>query len=236
MPLLDNFRPPLSLRRHWHAFHNSWATYLASHLNSELPEEFFAEQTCSSGLRSMSPGSMTVLGRPKLPASSWTVPQPTATLPLTILSDVIEVLVFRQEGGPILAAAMELVSPASKDRPEHRDAFVSKCATLVQQGIGLVLVDVVTDRTADLHRELLHRELLQRVSSESEVESSPLHATAYRPILRDDTPLVNLFHHPARVGEPLPSVPLFLKGGPMMIVDLEATYARTCREQRVQSI
>jgi hypothetical protein len=30
MGLLDHFRPPLSNRLHWHAFHNAWATYIAS--------------------------------------------------------------------------------------------------------------------------------------------------------------------------------------------------------------
>ncbi len=40
MVLLDHFRPPLSSRRHWHAFHNAWATYLATDLNQKLPEGF----------------------------------------------------------------------------------------------------------------------------------------------------------------------------------------------------
>lgn len=43
MPLLDHFRPPLSSRRHWHSFHNSWATYLAADLNRQLPPGYFAE-------------------------------------------------------------------------------------------------------------------------------------------------------------------------------------------------
>ncbi|MBW4621777.1 MAG: hypothetical protein KME17_20730 [Cyanosarcina radialis HA8281-LM2] len=30
MPLQDHFHPPLSVRRHWHAFHNAWATYIAA--------------------------------------------------------------------------------------------------------------------------------------------------------------------------------------------------------------
>ncbi len=41
--LQDHFRPPLSTRRHWHAFHNAWATYIASDLNAKLPEGYFAE-------------------------------------------------------------------------------------------------------------------------------------------------------------------------------------------------
>jgi hypothetical protein len=43
MMLQDHFRPPLSTRRHWHAFHNAWATYIASDLNTKLPEGYFAE-------------------------------------------------------------------------------------------------------------------------------------------------------------------------------------------------
>ena len=68
---------------------------------------------------------------------------------------MIEVGVFSRSGGPMLAGAVELVSPANKDRPAHREALVSKCEAYLQSGVGLVLVDVVTDRSGDLHRELL---------------------------------------------------------------------------------
>lgn len=37
MPLLDHIHPPLSLRRHWHSFHNAWATYLSADINRRLP-------------------------------------------------------------------------------------------------------------------------------------------------------------------------------------------------------
>ena len=70
---------------------------------------------------------------------------------------VVEVGIFSRSGGPQLAGAVELVSPANKDRPLHREAFMSKCATYLQAGVGLVIVDVVTERPADLHRELLLR-------------------------------------------------------------------------------
>ena len=84
-------------------------------------------------------------------------PSPTQTVPIAIITDIVEILVFSQEAGPTLAGALELASPANKDRPAHRDAFVSKCATYLQQGVGLVIVDVVTDRRANLHDELLAR-------------------------------------------------------------------------------
>lgn len=46
----DHFRPPLSVRRHWHAFHNAWATYIASDLNAKLPEGYFAEPNVQFGI------------------------------------------------------------------------------------------------------------------------------------------------------------------------------------------
>jgi hypothetical protein len=50
MKLLDHFHPPLSQRRHWHAFHNAWATYLAAGLNRILPEGWFAEPNVQFGI------------------------------------------------------------------------------------------------------------------------------------------------------------------------------------------
>ena len=57
-------------------------------------------------------------------------------------------------GGAELRAAIELISPANKDRPVSRRTFAAKCAGYLRHGIGLVIVDVVTSRSADLHREL----------------------------------------------------------------------------------
>ena len=50
MPLLDHFRPPLVLRRHWHSFRHAWATYIASDLNQRLPEGYFAEPNVQFGI------------------------------------------------------------------------------------------------------------------------------------------------------------------------------------------
>ena len=48
--LQDHFHPPLSLRRHWHAFHNAWATYIAAALNQQLPAGYFAEPNVQFGI------------------------------------------------------------------------------------------------------------------------------------------------------------------------------------------
>ena len=51
--------------------------------------------------------------------------------------------------------AIEIVSPANKDRPEHRRAFVAKCAALLRNGVCVAIVDLVTTRTANLYGELM---------------------------------------------------------------------------------
>src|SRR4051794_35993917 len=146
MPLLDHFRPPLEGRRNWHAFHHAWATFIAVDLNARLPAGYFAEPNAQFGIE-IDVAAFDDLRAPgERPVVDWMPPAPTATIPLTIVTDSVEVAIFATEEGPILAGAIELVSPANKDRPAHRDAFTSKCAAYLQAGVGLVVVDVVTSR------------------------------------------------------------------------------------------
>ncbi len=227
MPLLDHFRPPLSERRHWHSFHNSWATYISSQLNALLPEGYFAEANVQYGVEIdvaafEEPGANT-------PSNSWTPPAPLASVPLELSGAVVEVGIFSRSGGPQLAGAVELVSPANKDRAAHRDALVSKCATYLHAGVGVVLVDVVTERSADFHRELL-----LRLGVAEPGMGAALFGSAYRPVERDGATALDIWHEPLAVGQPLPTLPLWLRGGLCLPVELEATYTRTCVEQRVQ--
>mgnify|MGYP001216250321 CR=1 FL=1 len=61
--------------------------------------------------------------------TDWTPPPPSASLPLEMSGVVVEVGIFSRSGGPQRAGAVERISPANKDRPLHREAFVSKCVT-----------------------------------------------------------------------------------------------------------
>ena len=142
---------------------------------------------------------------------------------------VVEVGIFSRSGGPQLAGAVELVSPANKDRPSHREALVSKCAIYLQAGVGLVLVDVVTERPTDLHRELL-----LRLSVTDPGPGPTLSGSAYRCVERDGLSVLDVWREPIEIGQVLPKLPLWLRGGLCLPVELEATYVRTCIEQRVQ--
>jgi len=243
MPLRDHFRPPLSVRRHWHAFHNAWATYIASDLNRRLPEGYFAEPNVQFGIEIDVATFEEYAAGPAAPpmgtpwpgdsgAAIWAPPAPTWTIPVPGAMDAVEVLVYGTAAGPSLAAAVELVSPANKDRPAHRDAFVAKCETYLQQGVGLVIVDVVTGRSANLHDALL-----QRLSGAELVPwRAELYAVAYRLVERDEQPNLDIWQAGLALGEPLPTLPLWLHRGPAVPLELEASYARTCREQRIPAV
>ena len=233
MPLQDHFRPPLVNRRHWHAFHNAWATYLSSSLNEQLPAGYFAEPNVQFGIEIDVAAFEETGGSPGQGArGGWDPPQPVRTVPFSIATDVVEVLLFSTEGGPTLVAAVELVSPANKDRKTHRDAFVSKCDAFLRQGVGLVMVDIVTERTPNLHNELLIRIL----EVPAPLLQADLYATCYRPVNREGEIKLDLWEEVLAVGKSLPtSLPLWLRGGLCLRVDLDATYERTCREQRVTS-
>jgi hypothetical protein len=227
MPLLDHFRPPLNLRRHWHAFHNAWATYLSSQVNGLLPEGYFAESNVQFDIEidvaTWQENTSTEA------ALSWMPAAPALTVPLPILTDLVEIQIFASSGGPRLAGAIELVSPANKDRPAHREAFVSKCAAYLQEGIGLIMVDVVTDRHGNLHTELLTR--LQAPAASG--AANDLYAVAYHPVRRGDETELDIWPQLLELGQTLPTLPLWLRGGPCLAVDFEAAYVRTCQEQRV---
>lgn len=241
MPLHDHFHPPLSVQRHWHAFHNAWATYIAADLNQRLPEGYFAEPNVQFGVEidvatfeespQIFPPDAPDGDRMEYVSSSgqWASPAPVQTIPFPLVTDTVEVTIFNSQAGPTLVGAIELVSPANKDRPVQHDAFVSKCETYLQQGVGLMVVDVATERTVNLHKELLAR---LGAPNASQMDTN-LYAVAYRVVDRNGQLSLDIWQETLAVGRSLPTLPLWLRNGLCLPVDLDATYERTCREQRI---
>ena len=225
MPILDHFHPPLSDRRQWHAFHSVWASVIALDLNRQLPPGYFADPNVEFNIE------IDVAAfeeqHPDAVPPSWTPPAPTLKAPMALITDVVEIAVYNREAGPMLIGAIELVSPANKDRPATREAFVSKCASYLQQAIGLIVVDLVTNRKADLHADLLKRTV------GLDAPPSELWAGAYRPTQAMDKTTLEAWHVPLAIGTPLPTLPFWLKNGPCIKLDLEATYMRTLQDQRM---
>jgi len=243
MPLLDHFHPPLYPRHRWHGFHNAWATYLAAALNQVLPKGYFAEPDVQFSLEidtavlreaavayTVAPLTSTAGVNGAHEPVVWQPPTPTQSLPFALAGDTVEILVYAEAGGPTLVGAIELVSPANKDRAAQRNAFTAKCETFLRTGIGLLVVDVVTTYKTNLHQALLQR--LQN-NAEAQAREDALYTAAYHPVDRDGAPALNLWYKGLALGNALPPMPLWLRGGPCLPVELEATYQRTCQEQRI---
>lgn len=190
MTLLDHFRPPLRGPRRWEGFHHAWAANIAQHLNREvLPADFFAESEISLGPTleidvanvewAEGAGGREAAGA-TTGTAVWAPSKPLLAFPVDFARlDVCEVRVYEELGGAQLRAAIELVSPANKDRPGSRRTFAAKCAGYLEQAVSVVIVDVVTERTANLHADLLEALEVSEAAWES---PSQLFAVAYRPV------------------------------------------------------
>lgn len=243
MPLLDHFHPPLSPQRHWESFHVNWAGAIADALNDRLlPEGYFAEEHARLGARvEIDVATFSALqhdlpdngnrAAATLTHRTWTPPAAAFAVPVAF-PDSFEVLVTRSEGGTTLVAAIELVSPANKDREAHRAAFAVKCAGYLSEGVGLLVIDIVTSRQANLHNEIM-RLLGHEGAAYGLPAAAALSPVAYRPIVRQGVEQVDVWPRELRVGDALPVLPLALDAETCLPLDLEATYTTARRRRRL---
>jgi hypothetical protein len=207
---------------------------MADELNRLLPDNFFAEEQPHSGpsveidvatfeSRAGAQGSGEA-------AAGWAPPAPAFAV-AAVFADDFEVRVFNTRTGPRLVAAIEVVSPRNKDRAEGRRAFVHKCAGYLYQGISLILVDVVTDRHAQFHNDLLRElQVAEELLQPPEVR---LYAAAYQPVRRGQREEIDVWPAALGLGAPLPVLPLAVTADLVLPVDLEATYTHACRRRRI---
>lgn len=87
----------------------------------------------------------------------------------------------------------------------------------------------MTERPADYHRDLL----VQLGLSDSG-PGPALSGSAYRCVEREGISTLDVWREAISVGQPLPTLPLWLRGGLCLPVELASTYQRTYTEQRVQ--
>jgi hypothetical protein len=245
MPLLDHFHPPLSQRRHWESFHSAWASTLVDALNEEwLPDGYFAEEMVTVGGRveidvagfeeqlstpdHLPEGEGRNCGTVAVAARIWTPPAPSVTIP-AVFPDSFSVNVYSSEGGPKLVGAIELVSPANKDREATRLACAIKCANYLLQGVGVIIVDIVTSRQANLHNAI--GDLLGQSGRFRLDDGVHLYSAAYRPLTRAKQELIDVWREPLSLGQNLPTMPLALSGSIVVPIDLESTYEDVCRRR-----
>ena len=98
----------------------------------------------------------------------------------------------------------------------------------------MLLVDVVTARSASLHDEFA---TLVAAPSLRMREGTSLYASSWRPVTRQGpagfTPEIEVWAHAFEIGDDLPTLPSRLQGDVVIPVELQATYEEACRRRRI---
>ncbi len=236
MPLLDHFRPPVSKRIQWNSLHSGWASRIADQLCERLPPEYRAEEHIKLpggveiDVATVRDGDLDVSANlTPYERAGWRPPPATARVGVEFPGQ-FEVRVLRHDDREIVAA-IELVSPSNKDRPEEREAFAGKVVNYLLAGVCVLVVDVVTTRRANLHNEIAR--VLDLPADHLLPRGRHLYAVTYRPAIFRKKSVLDVWHRTFGVGDPLPTMPLRLTGELFVPVDLEATYAAVCRARRL---
>lgn len=239
MPLRDHFSEESPQRFNWEGFHSQWAGTIVRHLNRNvLPEDYHAEPRVRLGtLAAIDVGTREVpdAGRREQaaelggPVALYSPPTPALTFEADLSQeDLFEVQVLRGGAGE-LVAAIELISPGNKDRPESRHDFVVKCASLLKAHVAVTLIDIVTNRQASLFKELM--EYLEK-RDQSTPYLGQLYCCSLLPRGTNGHGKVDAWPEVLEVGKPLPQLPLWLRDDLPVPLDLETTYEEACLDLR----
>jgi hypothetical protein len=243
MPLRDHFLPPLADRRRWDGFQGAWPAMIVVGLDRKLPQRYVAEPRVHLGSIEIdmgtfeedeadSPSSRERDNGGGVATAVWAPPKPTLAVATELPAmDEYEVRVYDARSGHRLVAAIEIVSPSNKDRPEHRRIFVAKCAALLQNRVSVTIVDLVTNRTFNLYGDLM--DLFGQTDPSLADGPPPLYAVACRWARKEDAWLLETWSHPLTLGQPLPTLPLWLADNLAVPLDLEPSYEETCRVLRI---
>jgi len=243
MPLRDHFHPPLSSQRRWGSVHGGWPMEIVRQLFDLLPPGYQAEPKVHLG----SPTEVdigTFESDDRDPdafkdqgdggTATMTASAPTLTVEANLAEqDQYEVLVYDDEMRQRLVAAIEIISPSNKDRPDTREVFVGKVVGLLQQGVCVSLIDLVSNKEFNLYAELLA--LLGRADPQLTPTPPHLYAVSLRARKRPRKrlSLLDAWYFPLTVGHPLPTIPLWLSPSLRVELPLEPSYQETCRLLRI---
>ncbi len=232
MPLLDHFRLPVRARAAWPSVSGSWVHLVMAQLNATLPPQYAAQGRSHLGAEAeadisefVAPGKW-----PPPDAEGGVAVAPPLGRVETIVLDEFEVEVLDTVDDMRLVGVIEFVSPRNKDRPRARRRLVSKCLSYLDLGVGLILVDVVTSRTGNVHNELL-AELGE--STELLLSQGQPYLAGYRPSKDGDRWGIDVWPYSVPIGTPMPAVPLAIKDGPLVPVDFETTYMQALSVHRL---
>lgn len=245
MPLRDHFHPPVFPRHKWDKLHGMWPAMMVLHLAPKLPPGFEVAPTVHIGDRSGyeldiatyeqdEPTGNAADGVGGVATLTWAPPEPTVSHQTDIPDqDAYEVRVYDAEAGQRLVAAVEIVSPRNKDRPASRRAFANKVADLLRQDVCVSVVDLVTEHHFNLYAELMAS--VEHPDPTFTAEPPSIYAVTMRRRERGKRrPVLDTWFHTLAIGQPLPTLHLWLSETAGVTLDLEATYEDTCRPLNIR--
>ena len=242
MPLRDHFRSPLDDVRSWDELHGMWPAMIVRELNQVLPQPYFAAPGIHLGTlyeidigtyqeRVVEPQEADVANG-GTSIATYTAPKPTLTLePRLPHQDLYEVRIYDSRRNRRLVAAIEIVSPSNKDRPETRGTFVSKIAALLKHDICVSIVDVVGTIDFNLYAELMG--FLESADASLGEDPSPMYAVTLRMRHEGRRRMMDNWYHELAIGRSLPILPIWLTETQAVSLDLESSYAETCQTLRI---
>lgn len=220
----------------FHAFHHGWIWHIAEVLNRGLlPDAFYAlpeQQAGGFGPDVLTLGRVSGAGNGEAPAgggrhagqsTGLTVAPPkrapVAETATTFYRRKQSSLAIRHVSGDDVVAVIEIVSPGNKSSVAAFRAFRDKAATLLMNGVHLMIVDLFPPGPRDPHG--VHGMIWADVAGESyqPPPGRPLAAIAY-----EAEEGIRAFVDHMAVGEPVPDAPLFLGPNACVNPPLEATY------------
>jgi len=231
MPIFDHFRGEISETRSWSSFHYLWAGLLAGELNRVLPEGFIAESTIYTGNIEVDVRVDEWLEHAKSLSTAYQVPAPSSVVHTDRL-EATEVQIFDLHNARKTVGVIEIVSPANKDRPQHREAFLAKCYSFIAFGVSTLIVDLVTTRAFNFHAALMEK-IQTDADAGAKAPDTTLYCSSYHYKADKTDAIVEAWHYPLQVGDVLPTLPLFISPELAVPVKLEDAYMRTCQELRV---
>lgn len=210
----------------FHHFHLTWISRLCARLNGgALPDGYYAMAEQSAG-------------KPIPDVLSLQIEEPSGDAPrggiaLAEHPPKVEIvahkeidqyarranrIAIRHPDGKVVNV-IEIVSPGNKSSKNAIKAFVEKAVDLVEQGVHLMVVDLIPPSRRD--PQGIHGLIWDNIEGEPFrlPPAKPLTVVSYRSEYE-----VTAYVQPVAVGDRLPDMPLFLTGDEYVVAPLEQSY------------
>jgi hypothetical protein len=238
MPLRNHFHPPVSKKSSWEGFHAMWPASIVQQLRKQLPPGYVAEPRVHLGtLMEKGVGALewnevsragVANGNGDAAMAAWTAMSPAVAVETDPPDEYeYEVRIFDLERERKLVAVIELVSPANKDRPESRQAFIAKCAALLRKGVAVSIVDLVSSRRFNLYAQLM--EFIGHPDRTMSNEEPSIFAASCRWMTKGARARLEAWSLALVIGQPLPTLPLWLREN-LVALELEQSYEQACND------